>query len=303
MSRGLQMKLALVIVLIGWAIYELAPTFQYWPMSKDDRQALQIADKAKFDWLQVEAIKRGLDLQGGVFLVLEVDPSNTLRGGELVDAVEGARRVIDQRVNQWGVSEANVQKIGERRLIVELPGLEDIEAAMNLVGRTAHLRFSLLRPVAERDEVIRRIDGALPRLIGEAGFSVADTVEGMQSAAEKQAAAEEGGLFGADKVAGADQQKAGQAAVFEPGEFEPADIGVVEPKAETSIVAEEVVTANPLIGITSLSGLLQTGYGNDYYVSPRDRPKVEAVREALEKATEDELNYVVRVAEHALKTG
>ena len=77
--------------------------------------------------LQSRAIKRGLDLQGGVYLVLEVDPRLTMTGDELKGAVEGARRVIEQRVNQYGVSEANVQKIGDRRLIIELPGIDNIE--------------------------------------------------------------------------------------------------------------------------------------------------------------------------------
>ncbi|HQI75006.1 MAG TPA: hypothetical protein PK384_00700, partial [Candidatus Latescibacteria bacterium] len=130
MPRGLQIRIALLLVIIGWAVYQLYPTFVFWPLTVQQRQALQLTDKAKFDDLQMRAIKRGLDLQGGVFLVLEVDPARTMTGGTLADAVEGARRVIEQRVNQYGVSEANVQKIGERRIIVELPGLDNIEAAM-----------------------------------------------------------------------------------------------------------------------------------------------------------------------------
>ena len=268
MSRGLQFKLVLIVFLICWAVYELYPTFQYWPLAKEERQALQLTDKTQYDWLQAEAIKRGLDLQGGVYLVLEVDPSGSMEGSELLDAVEGARRVIEQRVNQYGVSEANVQKVGERRLIIELPGLEDISAAMNLVGRTALLRFNLLRPPSERDEVVRRIDAAVPRLVGSAAFDTSATTSAIAEAdQEAPIAGSGGGLFDADEPVS--EQEAG---AFEPQ-------GAETPTA--AIADDEAVDENPLRGISSLSALLQTGPGGDYYVSMLDRPKVAALLELV----------------------
>jgi len=266
MPRRLQIKLVFLLILIGWAVYKLIPTLQYWPLSKQDRQQLQLTDKAKFDRLQIEAIKRGLDLQGGVFLVLEVDPRQTLEGGELADAVEGARRVIEQRVNQYGVSEANVQKIGERRLVIELPGLEDIGAAMRLVGRTALLRFNLLRPSSERDEVFRRIDAALPRLIGAAGVDTLGTAP--HAAADTAKPTEQRALFEGE------QQEAttGQ---FEPGQPTP---------AETTVAPEKPAPEeSPLAGITSLSALFEAGPANDYYTSVANRPKVEAILDLVKE--------------------
>lgn len=260
MSRGLQLKLLLIVILLGWALYKLYPTFQYWPLDRNDRQALQLSDPEHFDYLQREAIKRGLDLQGGVFLVLEVDPNETLEGVALVDAVEGGRRVIEQRVNQYGVSEANVQKIGDRRLIVELPGLEDIEAAMNLVGRTALLRFNLLRPIAERDEVLRRIDASVPRLVGAAGIDEMDVFETPANA--NNATTEESNGPSETGIEAA------------PGVFDP-----IEDVEETAVdtATEEPAPAHPLRGLRSLSGLLQTGPGGDYFVSSSDKPRAEAL--------------------------
>ena len=265
MDRGLIIKIALVVVLLGWAAYKLYPTFQYWPMDKEQWHSLQISDKERFDELQATAIKRGLDLQGGVFLVLEVDPKNELESSELTDAVEGARRVIEQRVNQYGVSEANVQKIGERRLIIELPGLEDIEAAMNLVGRTALLRFNLMRPTAERDEIIRRIDAALPRLIGDAVFAVDDSAE---------AALGDAGLSTDATSQAAEEVESASSGAFEPDApegFEP------EAAADTAALVGDVTDDNPLRGVASLSGLMQGGQGGDLYVSLVNRPKAEAI--------------------------
>lgn len=85
----------------------------------------------------------GLDLQGGTQLVLEtqmekIDPS------QRDQALESAKEVIERRVNLFGVSEAVVQtsKLGEkRRILVDLPGVQDATKAANLVGRTAQLQF------------------------------------------------------------------------------------------------------------------------------------------------------------------
>ena len=258
MPRGLQIRIALLLVIIGWAVYQLYPTFVFWPLTVQQRQALQLTDKAKFDDLQMRAIKRGLDLQGGVFLVLEVDPARTMTGGALADAVEGARRVIEQRVNQYGVSEANVQKIGERRIIVELPGLDNIEAAMRLVGRTALLKFNLLRPVSERDEVVKRIDAVLPQLLSGVVIDTTASVDSSAAAAATPASR-----------AATDSTPASQGELFG---------GARQPQtAQTGVARADSARENPLKGLTSFSGLLNVGPGNDYYVSTVNKPKVEAV--------------------------
>jgi len=258
MSRALQIKILFLLILVGWAVYRLVPTLQYWPMNRAERQALQLSDNTKFERLQRESIKRGLDLQGGVFLVLEVDPRQTMQSAELADAVEGARRVIEQRVNQYGVSEANVQKTGDRRLVVELPGLENIEAAMRLVGRTALLQFKLVRPVAERDEVLRRIDTDLPRVLGAAGV---DTTKPAPVAP-------------IDTV----QQRRGPDSAL----FEPTPQAQAAAAARTRAPSGEAGEAS-LAGITSLSQLLESGPGNDLYVSPDSRPKVEAILDIIHR--------------------
>lgn len=84
-------------------------------------------------------INLGLDLQGGSYLVLEAqDTSTTVATPEAVDA---AMRVIENRIDQLGVVEPTVQRQGSRRIIVELPGIQDPERAIDLIGRTALLEF------------------------------------------------------------------------------------------------------------------------------------------------------------------
>ncbi len=87
--------------------------------------------------------KLGLDLKGGVQLVLETQ-MDKIGSDERDTALESAREVIEKRVNLFGVSESVVQtsKIGDkRRILVEIPGFQDASAAGKLVGQTAQLDF------------------------------------------------------------------------------------------------------------------------------------------------------------------
>ncbi|OGH71529.1 MAG: protein-export membrane protein SecD [Candidatus Magasanikbacteria bacterium RIFCSPLOWO2_01_FULL_43_20b] len=85
----------------------------------------------------------GLDLQGGAHLVYQADVSQ-IDANERGAAVEGVRDVIERRVNALGVSEPIVQttKVGDSyRIIVELPGVTDINQAIQMIGETPILEF------------------------------------------------------------------------------------------------------------------------------------------------------------------
>lgn len=83
-------------------------------------------------------INLGLDLQGGVHVVLEAQDVN----GEFDrESIRRAQAVIERRINALGVSEPIVQPEGNRRIIVELPGIHDQEQAIETIGKTALLEF------------------------------------------------------------------------------------------------------------------------------------------------------------------
>lgn len=84
-------------------------------------------------------INRGLDLQGGSYLVLEAQ--DTPQRQATPDAVDAAMRVIENRIDQLGLVEPTLQRQGSRRIIVELPGIQDPERAIELIGKTALLEF------------------------------------------------------------------------------------------------------------------------------------------------------------------
>jgi preprotein translocase subunit SecD len=90
-------------------------------------------------------LKLGLDLQGGTHLVYEGDLKD-IPGEAQVDAMNSARDVIERRVNAFGVSEPLVQVSGSNRIIIELPGVKDINEAINLIGQTPFLEFRTENP-------------------------------------------------------------------------------------------------------------------------------------------------------------
>lgn len=102
----------------------------------------------------------GLDLQGGVQVVLEAQDTETARADD--DALQRAYAVIERRVNALGVAEPVIQRQGARRIIVELPGVADHGQAIDAIGRTALLEFkdpfgnTVLTGAALRDASVTR---------------------------------------------------------------------------------------------------------------------------------------------------
>ncbi len=88
-----------------------------------------------------DAVKYGLDINGGVYVVMEAQTD--LEGEDLHTLMEQTRAVIDKRVNHMGVAESSVTIEGDKRIRVEIPGADDAEDAIAAVGKTAQLRFIL----------------------------------------------------------------------------------------------------------------------------------------------------------------
>ena len=84
-------------------------------------------------------IYQGLDLQGGVQVLLEADVPE---GQEISsDDMEAARTIVESRVNGLGVSEPTVQRVGSRRIQVELPGIEDAQQAIETLRETGLMEW------------------------------------------------------------------------------------------------------------------------------------------------------------------
>ena len=153
-------KLVLIAALIAAAVYYLLPSVDFYSMADDEREAMQLKSPGQLADLKKRSLNLGLDLQGGIHLVLEVKTEG-MEQQEAQDAVAQAQEVIRNRVDQFGVAEPTIQRQGENRIIIELPGVQDVQRAKDLVGQTALLEFQILEPAEDRTRLIQRIDQVL----------------------------------------------------------------------------------------------------------------------------------------------
>ncbi|TET25973.1 MAG: protein translocase subunit SecD [Dehalococcoidia bacterium] len=90
-----------------------------------------------------EGMQLGLDLKGGIHMVYRADLS-LIEPGTEAEAIDGAIAVIEKRINVLGVTEPVIQKLGGDRILIELPGISEVEKAKRLIGQTALLEFGEL---------------------------------------------------------------------------------------------------------------------------------------------------------------
>ena len=153
-------KLVLILALIAAAVYYLLPSVEFYSMTDDGLEAMGLKAPEQLADLKNRSLNLGLDLQGGIHLVLEVKTEG-MEQQEAQDAVAQAQEVIRNRVDQFGVAEPTIQRQGDNRIIIELPGVQDVQRAKDLVGQTALLEFQLLEPSEDRTRLIQRIDQVL----------------------------------------------------------------------------------------------------------------------------------------------
>ena len=220
MQKNLTPRYIIIAVILGWAIWSLWPTWQYQNMSQQKKEELRTA--GELEQIESRIIRQGLDLKGGMYIVLEADiptlvgnlapikderlekliadaeeqsnnpdkdfftvfEANVKEEGlklsryyhqygaslddimlalkdEADDAINRVLEILQNRVDQFGVSEPTIQKQGKHRIVVELAGIQDSERARALLQSTALLEFYLVKNVAVTNEIIAQLDDAL----------------------------------------------------------------------------------------------------------------------------------------------
>ena len=164
---NLKYRIALIVALIAASIWALYPRTV---VERVARNGVFVTDTVKRI-----PLKRGLDLQGGMHLALEVDESKGVVANKS-EALNNALRVVRNRIDEFGVSEPVVQKVGDDRIIVELPGITDPERATALVQKSAFLQFQITDKTQALERVAPRIDALVrTRGLAAAGPAVGDT--------------------------------------------------------------------------------------------------------------------------------
>jgi preprotein translocase subunit SecD len=119
-------------------------------------------------YLFTSGIKYGLDLQGGMHLILEVDdPEGTYTDEAKADHIERSERIIRTRIDEFGVEEPIIQRVGADRLLIQLPGIQDEGRAKDLIQQNAYLEFRLVLPTTSLESGLSRIDRAIIAALGE----------------------------------------------------------------------------------------------------------------------------------------
>jgi preprotein translocase subunit SecD len=148
-------------------------------------------------------IKRGLDLLGGIHLALEVDES----GGPVADragALERALTVIRSRVDEFGVAEPLIQRVGDDRIIVELAGITEPGRAKQIVERSAFLEWRFTDMQNLFRDALPTIDAALVRA-GVRSTGGAAPTTALEQLLGADTAVAGGDTATADTTAGLDQ--------------------------------------------------------------------------------------------------
>ena len=236
MQKSLTPRYLIIGLILIWAVYALLPTWEYENMSEEKKEELRTL--GELEKTESRIIRQGLDLKGGMYIVLEadipllvtnlastkdarleklidsareqslsdnqdfisvfeqqvktdglklsryyheygasLDEIITSLNGEADDAINRVLEILQNRVDQFGVSEPTIQKQGKHRIVVELAGIQDSERARALLQSTALLEFYLVKNVAVTNEVISQLDNALKGDVDLASSIKQDTKE------------------------------------------------------------------------------------------------------------------------------
>lgn len=227
-------------------------------------------------------VKLGLDLQGGMHLVLEVDDSlGTMTPEARAQGIEQAEQVLRTRIDEFGVEEPLIQRSGEDRLIVELAGISDPGRARDIIQQSAFLEFKLVVTDAQMDAALPRIDRAIVASLGQDSLrALGRDVEGTEGSGDQL----QNLLFGGDTAAADDTTgTAVEGDAAEAADATPADEGDEEVSEEEAqpeapnlrpfssllalgdapgtyfVAAEDVATAELFLGLVAVQAALPRG--------------------------------------------
>jgi len=189
--KGQTWRFIVTGVFIVLAMIGFWNTLHYWTLSTSDKQKMDEIKPGSVQELERKAMRLGLDLKGGIHVVLRVEMEKieqSARG----DAVDRAIQVIRNRVDFTGVTEPVIQKQGDDRIIVDLPGYTDAAQAENIIGQTAQLEFKLLETQENANLIIKKIDSLVvladKAKAGETGTATTETTSTNTEADTSKAA-------------------------------------------------------------------------------------------------------------------
>lgn len=172
MNSNIRNRLLIIVVLMVASVWAL------WPRTITVRERNPKTGEFHDTTRTRIPLKRGLDLQGGMYLALEVDDSRQAVQNK-AEAIDRALKVVRNRIDEFGVSEPVVQKVGNDRIVVELPGIDDRARAEALVQSSAFLQFQIADKTQAFDKALARLDGVVKQAGGATlAAATKDTTKG-----------------------------------------------------------------------------------------------------------------------------
>ena len=227
MKNSLTPRYLVILVILGWSFYSLWPTIKYQALDSEEKELLR--EQGNLAQLESRIIRQGLDLKGGMYILLETDIPSLVKSlasnrnekfdnfledvtaefkssqgenffkifrekiveseikivryfhkygsnlediiaaieNETEDSINRVLEILQNRIDQFGVSEPTIQKQGEYRILVELAGIQDSDRARALLQSTALLEFYLVKNSASTSEIISQLDEILRKSVGE----------------------------------------------------------------------------------------------------------------------------------------
>ena len=147
---NLKWRLVTIGVLVLLSVYALFP--------RDVKTRQRRPDGTFFDTVTRRVpLRKGLDLSGGMHLALEVDESKGVVANKS-EAIDRALKVVRTRIEGMGVSETVIQKAGNDRIIIDIPGVDNRERAIRMVQDQAFLAFQITDKTNAFEKVLPRLD-------------------------------------------------------------------------------------------------------------------------------------------------
>ncbi|HET9010857.1 MAG TPA: hypothetical protein VFN38_03535, partial [Gemmatimonadaceae bacterium] len=190
---NLKYRLGIILALILLSGYALFP--------RDVKSRQRRADGTFYDTTTRRIpLRKGLDLSGGMHLALDVDETKGTVANKS-EAIDRALKVVRTRIEGMGVSETVIQKAGNDRILVDIPGIEDRERAIKIAQDQAFLQFQITDKTKGLEKTLPRLDA----IAKERGFGEVASAAGAKAPAPTAGL---GGLLtGADSTADSSKAK------------------------------------------------------------------------------------------------
>ena len=237
MFTTIRSRLILIAVLVLVSVYNLLP--------REQTIRVRTATGAMKDTVvTIIPPNKGLDLKGGMHLGLELDESERVSTDRARD-IDLALTILRKRIDEFGVAEPLIQKVGDFRIVVELAGIDDPNRAKAIVQQSAFLEFKITDETAALENALPAMDRVIRRLGLDAGGT---TSNGRQPSAVQA-------LLG-----GTDSVTADSAAQDTTGQ-------------DTTTVANDLLIGGTLAGLISTSGFVP----GEYLVPETAYPRVDSL--------------------------